>query len=53
MGSQKGREGMAVLMRHVGTRWRWVVNAQPWPLHTQESAPFPITEDAKWSLGLV
>jgi len=38
---------------NLSTRWRWVVNATPWPLYPWERDPVPIGHEAGWPLGLV
>jgi hypothetical protein len=40
--AQSGSRGIVIFFFNLGARWRWVVNATPWPLYPQEGDPVPI-----------
>ena len=37
----------------IGARWRWVVNAIPWPLCRRKAELLPTAQEAEWSPGPV
>jgi len=36
----RGYRGIAPFVHDLGTRWKWVVNPIPWPLHSQGKSPW-------------
>jgi hypothetical protein len=51
--AQRGSKGIQLYsFFNLGTRWRWVVNATPWPLYPRERIGTLVWE-AGWAPGLV
>jgi len=49
MKAYKRSRGTAPLTFNLGTRWRWVVNIMPQPLHLTERTLAPTEQSGRWA----